>query len=155
MKSIILLILTAISLTAAPLVPVPSNGPPKSNPTGKFAWDPNPEPDIAGYNLYFGTVSGTWPNKVDAGAATTAEILFPAYGTYFVVATAKNIAGQESLPSTELRVEIKHDGPQPPKMPSLGVALKTSTDLKSWTSVWASTNPAGNKAFYRIEFTNQ
>jgi hypothetical protein len=32
-----------------------------------LAWDPNSEPDIAGYILYYGTESETYPQQVDVG----------------------------------------------------------------------------------------
>jgi purple acid phosphatase-like protein/fibronectin type III domain protein len=37
-------------------------------------WDPVPDPDRAGYRIYYGTVSGTYPNNVDAGNVTSYTI---------------------------------------------------------------------------------
>jgi hypothetical protein len=39
-----------------------------------LSWDPVPDPDRAGYRIYYGTVSGTYPNNVDAGNVTTFTI---------------------------------------------------------------------------------
>jgi len=36
-----------------------------------LSWDPVPDTDVAGYKLYYGTSSGTYPNVVDVGNATT------------------------------------------------------------------------------------
>ncbi len=36
-----------------------------------LAWDPVPDTDVAGYKVYYGTSSGTYPNVVDVGNATT------------------------------------------------------------------------------------
>ena len=35
--------------------------------TVTVAWDRNPEPDIAGYRISYGTVSGVYTNTVDVG----------------------------------------------------------------------------------------
>ena len=37
-------------------------------------WDPVPDPDRAGYRIYYGTTSGTYPNNVDAGNVTAYTI---------------------------------------------------------------------------------
>src|SRR5437016_6295513 len=68
-----------------------------------LAWDPNPEPDIAGYILYCGTASGTYTNSIDVGNVDTAGVsgLFNGL-TYFFVVTAYNTAGLESDPSNEI-----------------------------------------------------
>ena len=39
-----------------------------------LSWDPVPDADRAGYRIYYGTVSGTYPNNVDAGNVTTYTI---------------------------------------------------------------------------------
>ena len=39
-----------------------------------LSWDPVPDADRAGYRIYYGTVSGTYPNVVDAGNVTTYTI---------------------------------------------------------------------------------
>jgi hypothetical protein len=37
-------------------------------------WDPVPDPDRAGYRIYYGTTSGTYPTNVDAGNVTSYTI---------------------------------------------------------------------------------
>lgn len=39
-----------------------------------LSWDPVPDADRAGYRIYYGTTSGTYPNNVDAGNVTTFTI---------------------------------------------------------------------------------
>ncbi len=66
-------------------------------------WDANPEPDIAGYRVYHGTMSGDYSEMLDAGPTTTATVGNLSSGVihYFVV-TAYNAVGLESPPSTEI-----------------------------------------------------
>jgi hypothetical protein len=78
-----------------------------------FAWNANPEPDIAGYRLHWGAVQGMPSTTIDVGNVTTYGIfLLP--GTYFAVVTAYNEAGLESLPSNELIFAIPETGSNPP-----------------------------------------
>jgi hypothetical protein len=73
-----------------------------------LAWDPNLEPDIAGYKLYYGTASGRYTSAVIVGTnivgnAVTATVSNLTAGTtYFFVVTAFNGAGLESDPSSEV-----------------------------------------------------
>lgn len=67
-----------------------------------LAWDPNLEPDIAGYVVRYGTSSGQYTHTIQVlnGATVTLAGLTP--GTYYATVTARNLAGLESLPSDEL-----------------------------------------------------
>jgi len=68
-----------------------------------LAWDPSTSPDVAGYNIYYGTTSGSYPSKVSLGNVTTTTISSLVAGTtYYFVATAYNSLGLESTPSNEL-----------------------------------------------------
>src|SRR2546428_13575063 len=69
--------------------------------TGSVAlrWDPNPEPDIAGYRLYYGPSSGHYTQQIDVGNTTAATVSDLANGTYFFVVKAYNTAALQSLPS--------------------------------------------------------
>lgn len=73
-------------------------------------WDPNPETDLAGYRLYWGTQPGQHPTMLEVGNVTEAKLNL-APGVWYMVCTAYNTAGLESLPSNELRVEVP---PSPP-----------------------------------------
>ncbi|MEZ5329482.1 MAG: fibronectin type III domain-containing protein [Verrucomicrobiales bacterium] len=69
----------------------------------RLGWDPNPEADISGYNVYYGSSSGVYPHKVAAGNTTTFTVSnLEAETAYFFVVTAENEAGLESLPSDEV-----------------------------------------------------
>jgi hypothetical protein len=68
-----------------------------------LAWDPNPESDIAGYRVHYGTAPGTYTKLVDVGNLTNASIndLTPG-GTYFFTVSAYNSEGLEGPPSDEV-----------------------------------------------------
>ncbi len=69
----------------------------------KLAWDPNSEPNIAGYVLRYGTTRGKPCQIIDVGKATTAAVSNLACGTtYFFTVTARNTFGLESPPSNEV-----------------------------------------------------
>ena len=36
-----------------------------------LAWDPNTEPELAGYKVYYGTAAGTYGTPIDVGNVTT------------------------------------------------------------------------------------
>ena len=67
------------------------------------SWNPNPESDIAGYKLSYGTQSGNYTTTVDVGNVTTWTIstLSPGIRYYFVV-RAYNTAGLLSPASAEV-----------------------------------------------------
>jgi hypothetical protein len=68
-----------------------------------LAWDPNLEPDVAGYRLHYGTASGRYTRQIDVGNTTSATVRNLTDGaTYFFALTAYNTAGHESAPSQEI-----------------------------------------------------
>ncbi len=76
------------------------------------AWDPNPEPDISGYQVYYGVVSGGSTNVVPVIGNTQQQVtgLQPQRQYWFYV-TAKNTVGLESDPSTVLFYTTVDDAP--------------------------------------------
>ncbi len=67
------------------------------------AWDPNPETDIAGYNVYYGIVGSGVTNKVSPGTTTQQQVISLQPQTqYWFYVTAFNTAGLESDPSQVL-----------------------------------------------------
>lgn len=68
-----------------------------------LAWDPNPEPDIAGYLLSYGTSPGVHTTTVDVGNRTTYQVSNLAAGSrYYFVVRAYNTRGVVSEPSSEV-----------------------------------------------------
>ena len=72
-----------------------------------LAWNANPEPDIAGYKVYYGTVKGTYATKLNVGNYTGCVISGLSSGkTYYFVATAYDKYGLESNYSTVLSYTV-------------------------------------------------
>lgn len=68
-----------------------------------IAWDPNTEPDLAGYKVYWSTTSGSYDHSADAGAATEYTVPDLEIGqTYYFAVTAYDSEGMESPYSDEL-----------------------------------------------------
>ena len=68
-----------------------------------LAWNPNSEPDLAGYIVYYGSFSKAYTESVDIGNATSVRITGLAEDTeYFLALTAYNIYGVESNFSAEV-----------------------------------------------------
>ncbi len=68
-----------------------------------LAWDPNPEPQVAGYKVYSGTASRTYSGGADVGNWTSCFMsgLEPEK-TYYFAATAYSSTGEESDYSAEV-----------------------------------------------------
>lgn len=62
-----------------------------------LAWDPNPEPDISGYRVYYGT--NGFGSVMDCGNVTNRVLELSGPGTWSFYATAYNTSGLESEPS--------------------------------------------------------
>ena len=81
-------------------------------PAVSLAWNANPEADIAGYKVHFGTESGVYSNVVDVGKVTQTSLPAMTLGsTYYMAVTAYNSTGQESPKSTEFRVTAATPAP--------------------------------------------
>jgi hypothetical protein len=66
-------------------------------------WDPNSEPDLAGYKFYYGTSSENYTNVIDVGNQVTYTVTGLKPGeTYYFAVTAYNTAGLESDYSNEV-----------------------------------------------------
>ena len=71
--------------------------------TVRLAWDANQEEGVAGYRVYYGTAPDNYPNFVDVGNATEAQVNGLVAGVnYYLTVTAYNSAGLESSYSEPL-----------------------------------------------------
>jgi len=65
-------------------------------------WDPNTEPDLAGYKLYYGTASG-YAQVIDVGNTTMYTVTNLTAGvTYYFAVTAHDASGHEKHTYTSL-----------------------------------------------------
>ena len=68
-----------------------------------LAWDPNTEPDLAGYKLYYGLGSRVYTKVVDVGDQTSYTVgSLDAGKTYYFAVTAYNTSGYISDYSNEV-----------------------------------------------------
>jgi hypothetical protein len=70
------------------------------------AWNPNPEPNIAGYQLMYGTASGSYTTVIDVGKVTSYSFSVTGGVTYYFVLQAYNTAGVYSPYSAEISVLV-------------------------------------------------
>jgi hypothetical protein len=68
-----------------------------------LAWNPSEDPNVAGYNVYYGTVSGDYTATVNAGYTTTYIVSnLQAGSIYYFAVTAYDSYGNESNYSNEV-----------------------------------------------------
>src|SRR2546422_7968140 len=86
------LLVACVITTICSLTPALSSAAPVT-----LAWDPNAEPDLAGYKLYYGFSSGSYPLSVDVGNLTTYTLSGLLEGRiYNFATTAYNLSLAES-----------------------------------------------------------
>ena len=71
-----------------------------------LAWDPNTESDLAGYKVYYGTVSGAYGTVISIGTQTTYTVTGLPAGTFYFAVTAYNTSGLESGFSNEVSATV-------------------------------------------------
>jgi hypothetical protein len=70
-------------------------------------WDPNPEADLAGYKVYYGTSSRNYSACIDVGKNSISTIpLAEAGKVYFIAVTSYDPSGNESQFSEELSFSV-------------------------------------------------
>ena len=75
--------------------------------TVTLSWSANPEPDIAGYKVHYGTTQGTYMTHLNVGNYTGCVVSGLSAGkTYYFVATAYDKYGVESSYSTILTYAV-------------------------------------------------
>lgn len=73
-----------------------------------LAWNPLPSAELAGYNLYYGSISGRYLQRrsVDQASQTLTIRALPVGQTYYFAVRAVNAAGEESDFSQEVAVTV-------------------------------------------------
>lgn len=111
-----------------------------------LAWNPIADPNIAGYNIYYGGASHSYTNKMSVGLATSVTISGLVEGdTYYFAATTTSTQGMESTYSGEL-IYFVPVGNQPPTLNAINnlnltqVAPAQTVSLSDITSGSATQN---------------
>ncbi len=121
----------------------------------RLQWDPNTEPDLAGYRVYYGTVSRTYGAPLNVGNATTATVPLPDDGlTYHLAVTAYDTAQNESGYSNE----VTYTTPLAPEAVSQPQAPAGPTDVGTGLQYVFTTGGAvsnhGHAVQYRFSWSD-
>lgn len=136
-----------------------------SGANATLAWQSSSDPQVAGFNIYYGVASKVYPNKMSVGQATSLTVsnLVPG-ATYYFAATTYDAAGSESAFSSEVSYTV----PAPPPGLQLVVTLakqfiltvtglnghtydiQATRDFKTWTVIGTVTLGAGGS----LDFTD-
>lgn len=84
-----------------------SGASPVGHGTALLSWNRNPEPDVAGYRVYYRPAFGIYNPAIDVGNDTTATITGLRPGTYYFAVTAYDDEGYESALSQEVSKSIR------------------------------------------------
>jgi hypothetical protein len=119
-------------------------------------WNASTSANVAGYNVYYGTNSGNYIYKLDAGNSTSTTISNLSCGvTYYFAATAYDGNGDESGLCPEVSFVVpgilciaqgssaggSTGNPATltfPVAPGHWYEVQATTDLQNWTSIWQS-----------------
>jgi hypothetical protein len=106
-----------------------------------LAWNPSLSSGIAGYRLYYGTSNGNYPLILNVGNTTSATLSDLTPGQrYYLVVTAYNTIGFESLPSNQISFTISATG-SPFNVISTGYAdLVWENTITGPRSIWVMQN---------------
>lgn len=82
-----------------------------------LSWNPDMDPTLAGYKVYYGTASGHYGIPVDVGIQTTYMVTGLGFGTYYFTVTAYDSSGIESSYSNEVSKTFIDTSPPPSPTP--------------------------------------
>ena len=116
-----------------------------------LVWNPNPESDLAGYKVHYGTESGTYTTQVDVGNSTIfAPQGFDWSRTLYFAVQAYDTEGLESGLSAEVLWT-----PPPPPVPTRITSVTANTEyplLTGSTTTWTATAESGSPLEYQFWF---
>jgi hypothetical protein len=135
-----------------------------------LAWDPNQEPDLGGYIVYYGPRSRVYTNAINVGNVTTNTVSgLEETGTYYFAVTAYNTNGLESDFSDEVswsgaranRAPVVNAGPDlTVTLPNAATLRGTATDdglpnpPGALTLSWSKVSGPGTVTFANAAATN-
>ena len=112
-----------------------------------LGWDSNVEPDIAGYNVYYGVASRAYEGSTDVGNQTSHNLTGLVDGqTYYFAATAYNLQGMESDYSNE----VTYTMPLPNAPPVANDASVAGTEDTPAVGTLNASDPDGDALNYTI-----
>ncbi len=112
-----------------------------------LAWNPNTEPTLAGYRIYYGTSSRIYTFQRDVGNVTQCTISGLEPGrTYYFAATAYDNQGHESAYSAEIKTTLPLENRAPSAMGSSFQVIQNGV-LKGTLK---GTDPDGDPLTFRI-----
>ncbi len=109
-----------------------------SDPSGivNLVWDPNPETNIAGYLVHYGTASGDYSQTLEVSSSPGATLAALQIGiTYYCVVQAFNTSGLHGLYSSEISFSIPEAN-----LPEIAVAQASVGNLTELTDGLATIN---------------
>lgn len=112
-----------------------------------LSWDPNTEPDLAGYKVYYGTAAGHYGTPIDAGNVITFTATGLGLGTYYFAITAYDTSGNESGYSNETSKTFLTLDTTPPVLSAI-----TSGNVTSGGALisWGTDEPATTQVEYGL-----
>ena len=120
--------------------------------TSTLTWNASPDPTVKGYYINYGTKSGVYPTRVDAGTNLMWMVSgLSSSSAYYFVATAYDANGNESAPSNEAFVVTPANGGlQLASISNLQVNVNKSVLLNAGlaSSGGLSGNVVGNNTTY-------
>ena len=143
------LVFNDVSNSGDQLVILPNgvNPTPPSAPTGLAAvgddlgcfaasWNANPESNITGYTIYWGTTSSVYNDSLEVPNVTNRTVCGLTSGTYYVALRARNGFGLSSPLSAEVTADVSTGSTQGPTPPQNVQASETSPGCVTVT--WAA-----------------
>lgn len=117
-------------------------------------WDANTDPQVTGYVVYFGGASGVYTNVTSVGLVTNTTIYFDYNREYYIVVTAQNTLGQESVYSNEVKFGLFYPDRITINWPTNPpAALLTSTTPSLPRSAWTVVLPTSSAGTATILLT--
>ena len=104
-----------------------------------LAWNRHTDPDVVGYRVRYGTSSGKYDKTVDVGGNLTATIPdLTAGSSYYAVVTAYNSAQIESMPSSEVALQV---GGQPSTLKATSADEPSTVEANPATLATTTSDP--------------
>lgn len=118
-----------------------------------LAWNANPETNITGYRVSYGTTSGVYPNVVSVGTNPAASISALTEGTtYFFAVAAVNQDGLQSSLSSQISYQIPVTTPVN-QAPVAAAAITSTNEDTSVAILLKGTDPENSPLTYSVVST--